>query len=111
MTRWMTMVLTAVGLIGSAAIAQTELEPTDEAPTVETRPSLQPSMPDAPSARMPAGEPIQEYVVEEGDTLTGIAAELLGSEAEWQRIADANGIDDPAKLRAGQRLAIPPKGS
>jgi nucleoid-associated protein YgaU len=47
------------------------------------------------------------HVVEAGDTLAGIAERYLGSASEWERIARANGIDDPTKLAIGTRLSIP----
>jgi len=43
-----------------------------------------------------------------GDTLQSIAFAEYDDPAEWRRIADSNGIDDPADLRPGQRLLIPP---
>lgn len=53
----------------------------------------------------------EEYVVEEGDTLASIAERRLGSREEWKRIAEANGIEDPKDLQAGQRLQIPSRGT
>lgn len=52
-----------------------------------------------------------QYVVEKGDTLAEIAKRKLGSEDEWEKIAHANGIDDPKALRVGQRLSIPSKST
>jgi nucleoid-associated protein YgaU len=49
----------------------------------------------------------KRYVVGAGDTLSVIAKRLLGSAARWKEIADLNGIDDPARLKAGQELRIP----
>lgn len=43
-----------------------------------------------------------------GDTLQSIAFAEYDDPAEWRRIADSNGIDDPSDLRPGQRLLIPP---
>jgi len=43
-----------------------------------------------------------------GDTLQSIAFEEYDDAAEWRRIADANGIDDPSILEPGLRLLIPP---
>lgn len=48
-----------------------------------------------------------EYVVEPGDTLARIAQDHLGAKDLWPHIAEANGIDDPKKLRVGQKLQIP----
>jgi len=73
---------------------------------------------DAPADEMPADpaaesefEGESEYVVQQGDTLSEIAEEKLGSPDKWQEIAQANGIDDPEMLRVGQRLKIPSKQS
>lgn len=48
------------------------------------------------------------HAVRRGETLQSIAAEEYEDPAEWRRIADANGIDDPFKLDPGRRLLIPP---
>lgn len=47
------------------------------------------------------------YLVKSGDTLTSIAARVLGSVSRWQEIAGLNGIDDPLSLRVGQHLKMP----
>lgn len=47
------------------------------------------------------------YVVHAGDTLSAIAARLLGSYKRWREIADLNGIRDPKALRIGMRLKLP----
>ncbi|HEX3035275.1 MAG TPA: LysM domain-containing protein, partial [Thermodesulfobacteriota bacterium] len=49
----------------------------------------------------------EEYVVQEGDTLASIAKEKLGSEDQWQSIAEANNLDSPYQLQVGQTLIIP----
>ncbi len=43
-----------------------------------------------------------------GETLQSIASTEYDNAAEWRRIADANGIDDPLKLLPGTELLIPP---
>jgi len=48
------------------------------------------------------------HAVQRGETLQSIAAREYDDPAEWRRIADANGIDDPLQLQPGQRLMIPP---
>ena len=50
----------------------------------------------------------ETYVVEPGDTLGGIAAEVYGDSSQYQRIAEANGIDSAAQLKVGSELRIPP---
>ena len=53
----------------------------------------------------------ETYTVMPGDTLSGIAAKLLGSSKHWQLILDANPgtLESPDKLRAGMKLRIPRK--
>jgi nucleoid-associated protein YgaU len=48
------------------------------------------------------------HVSVRGDTLSGIAAAMLGDAARWRDIANANDIDDPLNLPPGTRLVIPP---
>ena len=45
------------------------------------------------------------YVVQPGDTLSGIASKF-GVDS-WQDVADANGITDPKSLQAGATIVIP----
>lgn len=44
----------------------------------------------------------------QGDTLDLIAFQEYGDSSKWRQIADFNQIEDPVRLRPGQRLAIPP---
>jgi LysM repeat protein len=75
-------------------------------------PALQDRRPgnDGISAAGPA-TPAQEfrtYKVAPGDTLEGIAAKNYGSGRYWQKLAAFNAISDPARLRVGQQLKLPP---
>lgn len=47
------------------------------------------------------------HTVVEGETIASVAYAELGRAAYWRAIADANGIDDPLRLRPGQALLIP----
>jgi nucleoid-associated protein YgaU len=49
------------------------------------------------------------YTVESGDTLSHIALHYYGSAAKsaYMKIAEANGLADPNKIRVGQQLKIP----
>lgn len=47
------------------------------------------------------------YTVTQGQTLSGIAAELYDNALLWRPIAVANGIDDPRSIVTGQSLLIP----
>ena len=42
-----------------------------------------------------------------GDTLAGIAYAEYGNPNLWRAVADLNHIDDPMRLRPGQRLMLP----
>ena len=53
----------------------------------------------------PGGE--RRYEVKRGDSLERIAFEFLGSASEWRKLADANRISDPTRLRIGQTIVIP----
>lgn len=48
------------------------------------------------------------HVLENGDTLSGIAAQFYRRPGDWRFIADTNGIDDPRRLTVGTFLEIPP---
>lgn len=43
----------------------------------------------------------------EGDTLAGIAYREYGDPAMWRAVAEANGIDDPFRLRPGRTVLLP----
>ena len=46
-----------------------------------------------------------------GDTLSGIAGNVLGDPGAWRRLADANNIDNPRRLAVGAALVVPPLGT
>lgn len=96
--RIFTGILTGVGVLAIAALlapppaALAASKATSEAPAEEPHFGM-----DTPD----------EYVVAPGDTLSQIAQDHLGSKGLWPHIAEANGIDDPTRLRVGQVLRIP----
>jgi hypothetical protein len=47
------------------------------------------------------------HTVRDGDSLQSIAWDAYGDPARWRTIAEANGIDDPLRLRRGTPLTIP----
>jgi LysM repeat protein len=80
-------------------------DPTDAAPSAD--PTTDPSDPDpTASPPDPTATPAtaSTYVVQSGDTLSGIAAEFGTT---WQILAELNDIDDPGRLRVGQELQLP----
>jgi nucleoid-associated protein YgaU len=70
----------------------------------------------ADPARLPAEKQAAEtggrtYVVKDGDTLSSIAKQELGSTKRWADIYEANRtrLSDPAKIVVGMKLTLPPK--
>lgn len=52
---------------------------------------------------------METYVVQSGDTLGKISRKFYGTAGSWGRIAEANGISDPRKIKVGMKLEIPAK--
>jgi LysM repeat protein len=59
------------------------------------------------AAAAPAG---QKYTVAPGDTLGKISLKFYGNAHEYQKIADANGIENVNLIQVGQELDIPAAG-
>jgi nucleoid-associated protein YgaU len=49
----------------------------------------------------------QKYTVQSGDNLSKVSKHFYGSPIHYQKIAQANGIDNPDRIQAGQTLTIP----
>lgn len=47
------------------------------------------------------------HTVVEGETIQSVAYDELGDPNYWRAIADANGVDDPLRVRPGASLVIP----
>jgi hypothetical protein len=58
-----------------------------------------------PTTRGVAG--LRSHTVRDGDSLPLIAYQSYGDAGRWRTIAEANGIDDPLRLRRGTELSIP----
>ena len=54
-----------------------------------------------------APKPGTVEIVNGNTTLWGLAKKYYGTGEEWKRIAEANGISDPKKLREGMQILIP----
>jgi hypothetical protein len=50
---------------------------------------------------------LRSHRVREGDSLPSIAYDAYGDATRWRAIAEANGIDNPLRLRRGSELTIP----
>jgi nucleoid-associated protein YgaU len=49
----------------------------------------------------------QKYTIQSGDNLSKVSKHFYGSPNHYQKIAQANGIDNPDRVQAGQTLTIP----
>lgn len=77
---------------------------TSDAPTVaQTDNGLEHASP--PPIPTPA---FTEYIVQRGDTLSGISKSVYGRATLWRVIADANPSVDPDRLQPGTTLRVPP---
>lgn len=47
------------------------------------------------------------YVIQRGDTLTHISTKFYGTISNIEKIMEANGITDPARLKVGKKIVIP----
>lgn len=59
------------------------------------------------AALPPSGASGRTYTVRAGDTLSTIAARMLGNASAWTQIASLNGIRDPNVIQPGQVLRLP----
>lgn len=55
--------------------------------------------------------PVAFHTVAKGETLSRIAKRYLGDTKRWPELVAVNGGLDPARLRVGQRIAIPTESS
>jgi len=58
-----------------------------------------------PTTRALAGHGVHR--IQDGDTLPSIAYRAYGDANHWRVIAEANGVDDPLRLRRGTPLMLP----
>ncbi len=49
----------------------------------------------------------QSYTVQAGDNLSKISKHFYGDASKYMKIAQANQLDDPDKIKVGQHLTIP----
>jgi nucleoid-associated protein YgaU len=58
-----------------------------------------------PTTRGTAG--LKQHVIQGEDSLQSIAYESYRDPTKWRAIAEANGIDDPLRVKRGTSLTIP----
>jgi len=66
-----------------------------------------PSEPRGQNPTSGALTPMRTHVLVDGDSLPWIAYREYGDPTLWRAVAEANAIDDPLRLRPGDRLLIP----
>ena len=97
-TRWTAPSLLAVPcLLVAAGCGSGPATPSRETPL--------PPLPSVTTTLAPTTTRVPFYDVQQGDNLQGIADRLGIAMAD---LAAANGITDPNKIQAGQRLTVPP---
>ena len=83
---------------GTPVRAKVDIELTEATTVQELGGSRDPQSPDHAKV----------VTVKRGDTLQQVAFREYDDPAEWRRIAEANGIDDPMEMEPGTRLLVPP---
>ena len=99
----------------SADPSPTQAEPADRQPppsteTATATPTPTPTEATEPQPRADTPEAVETartYTVRAGDTLGDIARRTYGTATAWQRIARANPLVDPTRLKVGQPLRLP----
>ncbi|MFO7898402.1 MAG: LysM peptidoglycan-binding domain-containing protein, partial [Planctomycetota bacterium] len=59
----------------------------------------------------PSRNQVWVYTVKSGDTLSEIAERELGRTARYPEVAELNHLAKPYRIRAGQKLKMPPRGT
>jgi hypothetical protein len=85
------------------ALVELELAQAEQASTASSGPSNAPGNPTTY-----AQQGVRSHRVRDGDSLQSIAYDAYQDSHLWRTIAQANGIDDPFRLRRGTDLTIPP---
>jgi hypothetical protein len=49
-----------------------------------------------------------KHMLSQGENVVQIATRVYGSPNAWRTVAEANGIDDPLRLKPGRTLSLPP---
>ncbi|WP_436500683.1 LysM peptidoglycan-binding domain-containing protein [Actinokineospora sp. HUAS TT18] len=73
--------------------------------SMRQQPSMLASLPTNPTSGGLPGR--RAHTVSSGDSLQSIATTHYGRPGLWRRIAEVNGIQDPARLRPGQTVYLP----
>jgi LysM repeat protein len=58
-------------------------------------------------AKKPTAPKTRIYVMKKGDTLSKVSIKYYGTASKWRKLADANKIKNPNRIKVGYRLKIP----
>ncbi|MCX4781778.1 LysM peptidoglycan-binding domain-containing protein [Streptomyces sp. NBC_01264] len=72
---------------------------------LKEQPSLLGTLPTNPTSGGLPGR--RSYTVTEGEDLVNLARTQYGTTSHWRRLADANAIDDPLRMRPGTTVYLP----
>jgi nucleoid-associated protein YgaU len=102
------------GPVTTVAPEPTTLEPIPPAEPPATYPPPEPTAASPGPGRFESVPPVapaaaNTYTVQKGDTLWSIAQRFLGDGQRWREIVDVNPGLEPAKLKIGQVILLPPK--
>jgi nucleoid-associated protein YgaU len=75
---------------------------------LQEQPSLLALLPTNPTSQGLPGR--TAHTVSSGDSLARIATEQYGNPGRWRAIADCNGIEDPLRVKPGDRVYLPNPG-
>ena len=75
---------------------------------MQEQPSLLGTLPTNPTSGGLAGR--RSHTVIAGESLAGIATARYGSPARWRELAECNGLEDPLRVRPGDRVYLPAPG-
>jgi nucleoid-associated protein YgaU len=110
MFRWGKRILFSPCHLKSVTIRHTMFDETGEVTRATASITLEEVLEDVPGQNPTSGglAGSRAHVVASGDSLASIAFREYDNAALWRGLADLNGIDDPMRLRTGQRLIVPP---
>jgi len=69
--------------------------------------TVDPNFADLKHEIVTTGAPEQPYTIQSGDNLSKISKHFYGSPNHYEKIAEANGIDNPDHIQVGQELKLP----
>lgn len=72
---------------------------------LQEQPSLFGSLPTNPTSGGLPGR--QSHTMTAGESLAGVATQRYGSPGRWRAVAECNDIDDPLRVRPGDRVYLP----